>query len=575
MDSNWSQGYVTEVLYTEHFFRELSPSWLNYVAVQGGCHPRPLTPGFTYLELGCGLGHSVGLLAGAHPQGRFYGVDFNPAHIDSARRFVSTAGIGNVEFIERSFNELTAQDVPECDFIVLHGVYAWVSAEVRAGIQRVILERLKPGGIVYNSYNCLPGWAADSPLQKLVFETARYLPGDATQRTQAALKSVEELVGAKFTYFAGNPAAGKLAAKMAERNANYLAHEFLNEHWTPFYSSDVADEMARAKLTFVGSATLSENHLELLGTDQLQAQVKKQPTTRLKQLFQDMALNQRFRRDVFVRGHGQLGKAAIQHNMAGLAFGAARDLTDVTNVAKVARGEVKFDEKGFAALKEVFAKGTWNVAELRQEMQRHKLPQLDVERTLNLMAATGIIIPCALGARAAPIPAEAKRVKVPSETNRALIKRMADNLIAGNAVSASAGTAIAIDPVHALIITLLQQPWKSRGEAKEKLKQEVQRRRIRFHRGPNEAGKGGAKPGEIKPAEIKAGEIKPGEIKVGEIKVGEIKIGADKLIVVKDGVAQGKVEPPLDEASRAEQYFDKFFAVEGPLLHRLGIIELV
>ena len=37
MESDWSQGYVTEVLYTEHFFRELSPAWLNYVATINGC----------------------------------------------------------------------------------------------------------------------------------------------------------------------------------------------------------------------------------------------------------------------------------------------------------------------------------------------------------------------------------------------------------------------------------------------------------------------------------------------------------------------------------------------------------
>ena len=40
MESDWSQGYITEVLYTEHFFRELAPAWLNYVAVLNGCQPR-------------------------------------------------------------------------------------------------------------------------------------------------------------------------------------------------------------------------------------------------------------------------------------------------------------------------------------------------------------------------------------------------------------------------------------------------------------------------------------------------------------------------------------------------------
>ncbi len=522
MDSDWTQGYVTEVLYTEHFFRELSPAWLNYVAALNGCQPRPLDPGFTYMELGCGLGQTVTLLAGAHPQGRFYGVDFNPAHIDWARRYAATAGIGNVEFLERSFLDLSAQEVPECDFIVLHGVYAWVSAEVRAGIQRIIRERLKPGGLVYVSYNCLPGWAADSPLQKLVLETSRQLSGDATQRTQAALKSIEELVGAKFAYFAATPSAGKMAAKMAERNANYLAHEFLNEHWTPFYSSDVADEMAGAKLTFAGSATLAENHLELLGGDELQAKVKAQPSQRLRQLFQDMAQNQRFRRDIFVRGHAQLNRAGIVRNMESQVFGALRDLKAVTNVAKVARGEVKFDEKAFPALKEALQQGTWSLAELRKEMAARKLTQLDVERTVTLLAATGIAVPCAISSRPAPMPADSKtgprQIRLPLAVNRALVKRMVDTLTPGNVVSALAGNALGLDPIFAVILTLGAQPWKDKDELKERMMAEVKRRRIRFS----------------KPA---------------------------------------KEDKPLDDAARAAQFYDRFWADEAPILRRLGVIE--
>ena len=142
-------------------------------------------------------------------------------------------------------------------------------------------------------------------------------------------------------------------------------------------------------------------------------------------------------------------------------------------------------------------------------------------------------------------------MKVLSETNRALIKRMSDNLLTGNAVSVSAGSAIGIDPVHALIITLLQQPWKSRAEARERLKEEVLRRRIRFNRGPNET-KGADKGADAK-AEIRAG---------------------DKVVPGKEVVVQGKIEIPGDDAMRGGQYFDKFFAVEGPLLHRLGILEL-
>jgi hypothetical protein len=307
--------------------------------------------------------------------------------------------------------------------------------------------------------------------------------------------------------------------------------------------------MAKAKLTFVGSATLTENHLDLLGTDQLQAQIKKQPTQRLKQLFQDLAVNQRFRRDIFVRGHAQLNRAAIQRNMESLVFGASRDLTDVANVAKVARGEVKFDEKGFAALKDAFTRGTWSVAELRPEMARQK-SAIDLERTLNLMTATGIALPCAVPGRPRAIPAEPRQIKVPSETNRALFKRLADNLISGNAISVQAGSALGVDPVYALIITLLQQPWKTRDEAKARLAAEVTRRRIRFNRGPSPAEKDGAGKDEA------------------------VKSGATTAVATASASATAGNQAQ-DDVARGAQFFDKFFASEAPVLHRLGVIELV
>ena len=39
---DWSHGYITDQLYTDGFYRELSPAWMNYVAALNGCHPRPI-----------------------------------------------------------------------------------------------------------------------------------------------------------------------------------------------------------------------------------------------------------------------------------------------------------------------------------------------------------------------------------------------------------------------------------------------------------------------------------------------------------------------------------------------------
>jgi SAM-dependent methyltransferase len=246
MTSKWSQGYVTEAIYTDGFYRELSPAWLNYVAALKGCLPIATDRPFTYLELGCGLGRSTAILAGAFPQGRFIGVDFNPAHVALARRHAEDLAIGNVEFLERSFQDLTQEVLPVCDYIVLHGVYTWVNPEARRAIRQIILDRLRPGGLVYVSYNCLPGWSSAAPLRKLMYEAAAENAGPLAGNVSPALDLMEKLATGKLGYFRANETAGPEVKRFKERGTNYLAHEFLNADWSLFYSVDVAEEMAEA-----------------------------------------------------------------------------------------------------------------------------------------------------------------------------------------------------------------------------------------------------------------------------------------------------------------------------------------
>src|SRR5215470_15203477 len=156
-----TQGYVLDSSYADTFFQELSPAWLNYVRALSGVPARPLDSGFTYLELGAGFGHSTIVNAGAFPQGEFHACDFNPEHIEGGRRYASALGLNNIEFHESSFEQLLEKQLPQFDFIVLHGVYSWVSAESRAAVRRIVKEKLASGGLVYISYNCMPGWASE------------------------------------------------------------------------------------------------------------------------------------------------------------------------------------------------------------------------------------------------------------------------------------------------------------------------------------------------------------------------------------------------------------------------------
>jgi len=133
----WSDGYFTDVSYTSNFYPELAPGFMAFACLRQGVRAPALGPGATYLELGCGQGFGLNLLAAANPGMTFCGVDFHPGQIDNAARLARAAGLSNIAFEDRSFEQLLAlppDRLPKADIVALHGVYSWVSPENRAAV---------------------------------------------------------------------------------------------------------------------------------------------------------------------------------------------------------------------------------------------------------------------------------------------------------------------------------------------------------------------------------------------------------------------------------------------------------
>jgi SAM-dependent methyltransferase len=477
MNAGWSQGYVTDVSYIGNFFRELSPAWLNHVAIASGAHPRPLDKPFTHIDLGCGLGRTTSLLAASFPLGQFYGVDFNPAHVDSAQKMAAELELGNAHFLESAFEDLDKADLPDFDFITLHGIYSWISEETRKAITRFIFRKLKPGGIVYNSYNCLPGWASQAPIRRLMVEFGNAHHGDSASRALEAVKDANAMAALGVGYFKSNPAAAKEITETAKRAPNYLAHEYLNAAWTTFYSADVADEMAEAKLTYLGSATLHENHLEMLLPDEAIAHIKQQPTERLRQLTQDYLTGQRFRRDVFVRGHAHLSRADISGHLHNACFALVGAPEDMTENAAVPRGEIKFAAEATKKIRAILAKGPTRFHDLMKAMGATANAR-DLERIIMLMAAAGKIMP--VGApleRPAPEATPAK-IRIESAVNRRLVELGSRTVSTQFLAAPACGASIPLEPLELMTLGLMLEGASDLTAA---LKTELARRAIRIN----------------------------------------------------------------------------------------------
>src|SRR5262249_10551389 len=144
---------------TAAFYPETAPAHMTFASLCAGRSPGRAAQPSRVLELGFGQGFGLALLAAANPDIAFEGSDFNPEHVAHARGLIEQAGLTNLSVSAASFEREAARGGDnDVDVIVLHGVLTWISRASQEAVVAILRRRLRPGGLAYVSYNCMPGW---------------------------------------------------------------------------------------------------------------------------------------------------------------------------------------------------------------------------------------------------------------------------------------------------------------------------------------------------------------------------------------------------------------------------------
>lgn len=363
---DWTAGYASDVEYTAGFYREQSPVYLNFACVLNGYEPIPLDKPFTYFELGFGRGLTATVLAAGNPNGKFYAADFNPAHVAGAQQIAEAAKVDNLTLLENSFEDLALGKValPKFDFITLHGIYTWVTAENRQHIVDFIARYLKPGGIVYMSYNSMPGWSMALPLQRLLTEHAELHPNRSDKQIDEAAAFIEKLNELNAGYFTVNPGLKGRLDMLKTGSRNYLVHEYMHKHWQPMYSADVARDMANAKLDYIGSADLPFAYQPLYLTPERMAMMASITDRTMRETVLDYFLNTGFRKDIFVRGSRRINSTRQAELLANVGISLIVPVESVSLTMKLAIGEVNGKPEVYNPVVEAVAKKPMTLTEL-------------------------------------------------------------------------------------------------------------------------------------------------------------------------------------------------------------------
>lgn len=407
--TDWSAGYVSDIGYTFGYYHELNPLRVRLALLNAGIACPEVG---TACELGFGQGISANFHAAALA-GQWHGTDFNPSQAAFAQELAVASGSG-ARLYDDSFAELARRpDLPDFDFIGLHGIWSWISDDNRSVIVDFVRRKLKVGGVLYISYNTLPGWAAFAPMRHLMTRHAEVIGAEGhgiVSRINGALDFAEKMLAANPAYARANPQIAERLKMIKGQSRHYLAHEYLNRDWHPMHFGTMAEWLEPAKVSYACSAHLLD-HVDLLNlTPEQQAFLAEIPDAMFRESARDFMVNQQFRRDYWVKGPRRLSMVEQVDALRAQKVVLTTARSDVSLKVAGALGEATMSEAVYAPILDALADHKpRTLGQVEQAVQRQRINLGQLRQATMLLAGAGHL---------APVQDEALAQKARRQTDR-------------------------------------------------------------------------------------------------------------------------------------------------------------
>ena len=307
-----------EVPYDSLAFPQTHPGRMATVAALFGMTPAPVTH-CRVLELGCAAGFNIIPMAATLPDSRFVGVDLSSRQVAEGQEAIRSLGLTNIELRPMNIMDV-GDDFGQFDYLICHGVYSWVPAEVREKILEIAARNLAPQGVAFVSYNCFPGWHIAGVIRDMMLYHTRCFPEPA-KRIEQARAFLDYLAMGTLDPKSSYARLLKEEAELLRQTPkNYVFHEHLEDVNQPFYFHQFADRVAAHGLQYIWESYFGDRagrlRNEAKGTlDRLSSDL-----IRREQNI-DFLINRRFRMSLLCHGDVALDRSLPpQRLMSGFLF---------------------------------------------------------------------------------------------------------------------------------------------------------------------------------------------------------------------------------------------------------------
>jgi methyltransferase-like protein/trans-aconitate methyltransferase len=246
-----------EVAYRGSAVPQTHPDRLATLATLFGMKPA-VVESCRVLEVGCGDGHNLIPMAYALPGSRFCGMDVAAQPIFAGQAMIDALGLKNISLRQLDIME-AGPELGEFDFIISHGVYTWIPAEVQDRLLAICREHLAANGVAYVSYDVYPGAHLGKLTREMMLYHVRGLndPAQKIQQARALIRFLSEArdEGEFYSVFLKDE-----VERVAEWSDWSIFHDNLAPVYSACYFHEFVEHAARHGLAFLAEADFYQMH---------------------------------------------------------------------------------------------------------------------------------------------------------------------------------------------------------------------------------------------------------------------------------------------------------------------------
>ena len=192
--------------------------------------------------------------------------------------------------------------------VFAHGLYSWVNSATRESLNQFFREGIEDNGLLFLSYNLLPGWDCLSFIRNQFSSSLEETPHDPEDAARRALQRLVELRDAGALAFHHNKAAiGFLNYLVEMNNIQYTVQEFYGIDHQAFSFSEIHNTLQGCGLSYAADASILENRVDLSIAEAGLGLLDQCDSTRELQSTKDLLQNRLFRRDIYIAGDPSKG----------------------------------------------------------------------------------------------------------------------------------------------------------------------------------------------------------------------------------------------------------------------------